>query len=75
MKQDFRAETFELGRGRNYSINEIADLFGGDKRYLPSRKGEYDRTLCDYSKANDILGWSPVKNLNKYITKIKENNV
>ena len=74
MNQNFKAETFELGRGKNYSINQIADLFGGEKTHLPHRKGEYDKTLCDYSKANNILGWKPKYNLNEYIKKVKENN-
>ena len=26
--KDFRAEEFELGRGKNYSINQIDDMFG-----------------------------------------------
>lgn len=71
MNQEFRAETFELGSGKNYSINEVADVFGGDKTYLPPRTAEYDKTLCDYSKANDILGWKPKYNLTEYIKNIK----
>ncbi len=72
MGQEFRADTFELGSGKNYSINEVADMFGGEKKYLLPRTAEYDRTLCDYTKANDILGWSPKHSLKEYIDKIKE---
>ena len=72
MGQEFRADTFELGSGKNYSINEVADLFGGKKTYLSPRIAEYDKTLCDYSKANDILGWKPRFDLDEYIKKIKE---
>ena len=66
---DFKAEFFELGTGTNYSINEVADLFGKDypKKYLPARRGEYDVTLADYSKAELKLGWKPTKNLEEYI--------
>jgi len=71
MGNKFRAEIFELGRGKNYSINEVANLFGGKKTYLPPRTAEYDKTLCDYSKANDILGWSPKYDLDEYIIKTK----
>ena len=72
MGQEFRADTFELGSGKNYSINEVVDLFGSKKTYLAPRTAEYDKTLCDYSKANDILGWKPQFDLGEYIKKIKE---
>ena len=70
---EFRADIFELGRGVNYSINEVADMFDKYyiKEYIPARKGEYDRTLCDYSKAELKLGWKPKRNLEDYINKIK----
>ena len=65
----FKAEFFELGSGINFSINEVADMFGKDypREYLPLRRGEYDRTLCDYSAAKLKLGWSPTKSLKDYI--------
>ena len=66
----FAGEIFELGTGRNYSINEVADMFGGEKKYLPDRPGEYDVTLCDYSKAELTLGYKPKGSLKKYIAKI-----
>ena len=65
--KDFKAEIFELGRGENYSINEIVDLFGAEKKYIPARKGEYPATLCDYSNATNLLGWEPKINLRDYI--------
>ena len=68
-EQPFRAEIFELGSGKNYSINEVADMFGEDypKKYLDKRLGEYDVTLADYSEAKDILDWKPTKDLSDYI--------
>jgi UDP-glucose 4-epimerase len=66
---NFKAEFFELGTGVNHSINEVAKLFGEDypKKYIPARKGEYDVTLADYSKAQLKLGWKPTKKLEEYI--------
>jgi len=63
----YAGEIFELGRGVNFSIKEIAEMFGGEIEYIPKRPGEYDVTLCDYSKANDVLGWTPTKNIQDYI--------
>jgi UDP-glucose 4-epimerase len=72
--KNFKGEIFELGSGKNYSINEIADIFNTDKKYIAPRSGEYDVTLCDYSKAENDLGYKPKGNLNKYITKWLEEN-
>ena len=74
--KDYRAEEFELGRGINYSINEIANMFGDDypKKYIPKRPGEYDMTLADSSNAKEKLGWNPTKNIKDYITKWVEEN-
>jgi len=62
-------EIFELGRGVNFSINEIADMFGKDYpvEYIPKREGEYDVTLADYSHAQDLLNWKPTRNIDDYI--------
>ena len=71
---NFKAEFFELGSGVNFSINEVADLFGKDypREYIPSRKGEYDVTLADYSKAKLKLGWEPSGDIIHYIKSITE---
>ena len=64
----YAGEIFELGRGVNHSINEITEMFGQtDVEYVPARPGEYDVTLCDYSKASEILNDNPVKNIDEYI--------
>ena len=72
--KDYKAEEFELGTGVNYSINEIAEMFKYESKYIPARPGEYDITLCDYSKANKELGYEPKGNLKKYIKQWLEAN-
>tara|TARA_Y100000361_G_C11132692_1_gene329985 strand:- start:31 stop:867 length:837 start_codon:yes stop_codon:yes gene_type:complete len=66
--KEYRAEEFEFGRGVNYSINEIAEMFNSDTTYIPARPGEYPTTLADYSNAKEKLGWTPTKNIKDYIT-------
>ena len=62
---------FELGRGKNYSINEIADAFGDYPReYIDERKGEMRDTLCTDTRAKDLLSWKPEKNVLDYIKNI-----
>jgi UDP-glucose 4-epimerase len=64
---ELKAEFFELGRGKNYSINEVADMYGTTKTYIPNRPGEAQTTLADFSKATKILGYTPFRNLKDYI--------
>jgi UDP-glucose 4-epimerase len=54
--------TFNIGCGKNYSINEVAELVapGHEIVNLPERQGEYRATLADNSKARDGLGWKPL---------------
>tara|TARA_Y100000592_G_scaffold16925_1_gene25389 strand:+ start:1157 stop:1999 length:843 start_codon:yes stop_codon:yes gene_type:complete len=70
MGKNFKAEIFELGRGVNHSINEIVDMFKTERKYIPARNGEYDATLCTDTKAQEMLGWNPTRNLEDYIKNI-----
>ena len=63
-------QAYELGRGKNYSINEITEMFGQTEvKYIPARKGEYPFTLADYTKASEELGWKPSLDIKNYISK------
>lgn len=66
--RESKADIFELGRGQNFSINEVAKLFKHPYVYITARKGEYPYTLCDYSYAQKELGWNPKINLEDYLT-------
>ena len=69
-----KAEEFELGSGVNYSINQIAELFRCDTKHIPARSGEYDVTLCAYSKAKKQLGYQPKGNIETYVKHWLEEN-
>jgi UDP-glucose 4-epimerase len=46
--QDDKGHLYELGRGENYSMNEIADMFGDVERiYVDRPEGEMEHTLCE----------------------------
>ena len=61
-------EVFELGNGKNYSINEIVDAFGDyPKKYIDARPGEMRKTLNTDTKARDVLGWKPKNDILNYI--------
>ena len=61
-------DTFELGNGKNYSINELADAFHDYPReYIPKRPGEVRESLNTDKKAKDILDWKPKGDIIEYI--------
>ena len=61
-------KTFELGRGKNYSINEITEMFGQEEvEYIPERPGEMRVTLCKSVEARELLGWNPKIDIKEYI--------
>jgi len=66
-KKSFKGEVFNLGTGINYSINELADMFGGVKQYITARPGEGRTTLADISRTTELTGWKPQYNLADYI--------
>jgi UDP-glucose 4-epimerase len=67
---------FELGRGKNFSVNEIANMLNINPIYQPSKKGEAEITLNTSTLAQEVLGWNPIYNLEEYIkTQLNENNI
>lgn len=59
---------FELGRGQNYSVSDIASMYNiTDITFLPDKPGEAQNTLCKDTTAADVLGWMPVTNIEDYI--------
>jgi len=65
----FMGEEFELGFGKNYSINEVADAFGKDypREYIDRRPGEMLITLCTDSNANKLLDWEAKTDIIDYV--------
>jgi len=65
-KQQAYDNNFELGRGRNHSVNEIAEMLNIIPIYKPSKPGEARNTLNTDTLAKDILGWDPQIDLEDY---------
>ncbi|MEC9303861.1 MAG: NAD-dependent epimerase/dehydratase family protein [Bacteroidota bacterium] len=64
-------DLFHLGRGINYSINQLASMFNYNKiQYIPLRKGEGLVTLADYQETFTKLNWQATYNLEDYIKDI-----
>ena len=61
----FNGEVFNVGNGDNFSVNEVADMFGGEKKYGEKRIEPFE-TLADNQKIKS-LGWKPTGNLSEWI--------
>jgi UDP-glucose 4-epimerase len=69
--EQFNGEVFNIGNGKNYSINEVANIFGG-KTTKGKNVLEPFQTLADNNKANLVFGWQPKGNLKKWIINYKK---
>jgi UDP-glucose 4-epimerase len=64
---------YNLGSGKNYSINNVADMMTRAKyhkvqhTYIPPRNGEAKVTLADISKIKSCLDWEPKITLEEWI--------
>lgn len=58
---------FELGRGKNHSVNEVAEMFGITPKYEDDKPGEAQTTLNDDIVAKEVLDWEAVIELETYI--------
>jgi len=66
-----KGEIINIGAGKNYSINKIADIVGGPKVYIEPRL-EPRHTLADNRKAKELLGWEPKVTLEEGIEELKK---
>lgn len=66
-KTPLYGEIFNIGAGRNFSINELAQMISSKYQYLPERPGESRETLANNTKAKDILDWTPTRKLEDFV--------
>ena len=64
-------EVINIGNGDNRSINDIADMIGGD-RVNVDPVIEPKATLADNSKAEKLLGWKPTQNIEDWVPGYKK---
>lgn len=61
-------DAWELGTGSNYSINEVARMFGVLCEYVGDVNGNYRETIRINNDAVERLGWMPQDRLKEYIS-------
>ena len=71
------SEIYNVGGGKEISVNSIANMISSNKVYIPKRPGEPNRSLADISKIKSELNWKPkidiedgvkmlIKNINQW---------
>ena len=70
-KRNFKGDAFNIGNGNNFSVNELAEMFGGPTQY-GNKVIEPFETLANNWKATLELKWNPKGNLQTWIKKYKK---
>ena len=55
-----------MGKGSNYSVNEIAEIIGGETEKIGERF-EPKQTLADNTRAKELLGWTPKTDIKEWL--------
>lgn len=66
-----KGEVINTGRGRTYSVNELAKMIGGPTINIPPRI-EPRENLADNTLARELLGWEPTVNLPEWLENYKK---
>lgn len=64
---NFFGQVFNIGSGKNYSINEVASLFNHEITYVKARPAEAKETLSNIGKAKSVLNWVPQMGLKEWV--------
>jgi len=64
-------EVINIGTGKGTSVNELADIFGGKREYIPARI-EPRASVADISIAKKLLNWEPSVSLKDGIAELKK---
>jgi len=65
-------EVINIGSGKSYSINYLADLIGGKRKYLAPREGDIKHTQADITLAKKLLTWQPKVSFEEGLRRVKE---
>lgn len=66
-----QGEVINIGSGMRVSINELAQMVGGDVTYLPPWLEPHD-SVADVARAHELLDWEPTVKLENGIAELKK---
>ena len=64
-------DEYGLGSPESFTILEIAQMFGGEIKMLPERKGNRMESTVNTSKAEKEFGWKTEHSVREYIEFLK----
>ena len=67
------SDIFNLGSGKETSVNEIANIISNNQVNVPKRPGEPDRSMADIKKIKEHLNWLPKVSLKEGIAMLLSN--
>ena len=67
-----KAEVFNIGSGRETTINRIAELIGGPSVHVPGRGFDERFKRAGIQRAYDVLGWQPKVHIEEGIRRLME---
>ncbi len=67
-----KGEVINIGNGDPHTVNELAELIGGEVVFTPALAGEMPYTHADNSKAKRLLGWEPTVFFRDGVTELKK---
>ena len=73
IKSKFENKIYNLGSGKRTSINTIAKIFGGKKKFIPIRPGEPKNSVADIKKIKKDINWKPKISIELGIKKLLKN--
>lgn len=67
-----KGEIINVGTGKSYSVIEVAEMIGGEWKFIEPRKGEVRETLADTTRAREFFGWKPAIPFEEGIAELKK---
>ena len=72
-KSKLSGKIYNLAGGKEIRINDIVNLIGGERIFIPKRPGEPERSLADIRKIKKDLKWKPKVNIKKGVKEMLKN--
>ena len=69
-KSNLKNKIYNLGSGKETSINKIASIIGGKKIFISTRPGDPDRSCANISKIKKDINWKPKISINEGIKRL-----
>ena len=73
IKSRYVKKIYNIGSGKRTSINTIASIFNGKKKFIPIRPGEPKDSLANISKLKKDINWKPKISIESGIQQLLSN--